>query len=180
MSSSETDTVPEKIFNGTVRLLRQEDLFSIRPILETWIRWEKKVLTEEIEETLKAMEESISGQNNRTFFVAVSANNKVVGVMGMKDPEEKMIPYTKTDKPVELINAFVSKDYRRQGIGKALVGAIENQARQKGYKELVLNSGPRYQFSGWAAWKKIFGEPAAIAKDFYGEGWDAPVWRKIL
>lgn len=81
---------------------------------------------------------------------------------------------------MELINAFVDNSERRKGVGRALVTAIEEHVKGKGYKEFILISGPRYQFSGWAAWTKIFGPPIATARDYFGEGYHAQVWRKAL
>jgi GNAT superfamily N-acetyltransferase len=172
----------EQPFPGTVRPLQLEDLCSLRPILETWIvdRQTKQPLPEEVDETLEAMRQSIDGVNNRTYFVAQSEDGQVVGVMGMRAPDERMIPFTQTTNPVEVVNAFVSKTHRRKGIGKALITSIESVARSQGKTEIILNSGPRYQLSGWGAWKKIFGDPMGIAQDYYGEGGNAPVWRKTL
>lgn len=180
MSSAETIDPPEKITAVDIRPLQPTDIPALRPILETCIRYKREIIRDEVEETLKATEESANGQGGRTYFVAEDANDGVVGIMGMREPEERMLAFKVTESPVEIINAFVSPAHRRTGIGRALVARIENEARQKGCTELVLNSGPRYQFTGWAAWNKIFGDPVTIAKDYYGEGWSAPVWRKLL
>jgi len=94
------------------------------------------------------MEESISGKNDRTYFVAVTQDGNVVGSMGMRTPDPRLLQYVTTGKPIELVNAFVSKDYRRQGTGQALVHTIEKEAKQKGYTELIMDSGPRYKFTG--------------------------------
>lgn len=67
------------------------------------------------------------------------------------------------------------------GIGTALVQALEETARQKGFTEVVLNSGPRYENTGWGFYDKLPGfRRAGVAVQFYGEGGDAPVWHKIF
>ncbi|OGG34423.1 hypothetical protein A2363_00530 [Candidatus Gottesmanbacteria bacterium RIFOXYB1_FULL_47_11] len=137
-------------FSGSIRPIQTSDLSLLKPILETWIRDSEthELLTEELESTLQAMEESISGKNDRTYFVAVTQDGNVVGSMGMRTPDPRLLQYVTTGKPIELVNAFVSKDYRRQGTGQALVHTIEKEAKQKGYTELIMDSGPRYKFTG--------------------------------
>ncbi len=44
------------------------------------------------------------------------------------------------------IQAFViHEDYRGQGLGKKLMDAVEQQARQHGFKRIMLNSGNRIE-----------------------------------
>ncbi len=172
----------ENIFGGEVRLVREEDKTALRPILETWVRdgKTKQVIPEEIEGILDNLSESIRGTKKITYFVAETPEGNVVGMMGFRPPEEKMLTYTSTPRPAELVNAFVSNDYRGKGVGHVLVNMVKRSAKEKGYTEIILNSGPRYRFSGWPTWLRLFGKPSAIARGYYGEGADAPVWREEL
>lgn len=182
MIDSEYSARHETRFTGTVRLLKKSDLPFLKPILEIWIRDRKthEIIVEEVEETLKAMEDSVDIKNDRTYFVAETGDGSVIGTMGMRNPDPRLLEFARTDKPIELINAFVSNNHRKLGAGKTLVQAIIDEAKQKGYKELILDSGPRYMYSGWGAWNKIFGQPTAVAKNYYGKGANAPVWSKLL
>lgn len=174
-------------FNGTVRLLREGDLLSIKPILETWVRDSKtrELLPEEVEEDLQLMRASLNG-GDRSYLVAETTNGRIVGVVGLKTPDGRILPFAKSKNPVELVNLYVSGDCvhvaknRREikGVGKALVRGLEDEAHRRGYEEVVLNSGPRYKDSAWGFYDHIY-EKAGTAKHYYGDR-DARVWRKEL
>lgn len=117
------------------RLLQIEDIGQIIPILETWIRDSEtgELLPEEILNLLRAMSESARGEGDRTYLVAESAFDGIVGVIGLRQPEERMLPFTVSENPAELINAYVSKEHRGgKGVGSALVATLEQEARQRG------------------------------------------------
>lgn len=179
----ETPVNHESRFNGTVRSAEERDLIPLRPILETWVRDRntKLVVQDEITRILEAVRESARGENDIVYLVAETSEGEVVGMMGLRQPEERMLAYTSTPLPAELINAFVHKDHRGgRGVGHALVNGLERIARARKHTEIVLNSGPRYQLSGWSSWNRLFGNPIAVAANYYGEGGNAPVWRKEL
>lgn len=171
-------------FNGKVRSLKKEDLDSLKPILATWIKDRRtgQPLPDEVEEDLQLMSESVEGKNDRTYLVAEGLDGEIIGVVGFKTPDETMLTFTKTQNPVELVNAYVKSDERKgKGVGRALVAKLEEKAREKSYTEIVLNSGPRYKDTGWGFYNKLEGyKKVGIAVGYYGENVDAPVWRKEL
>jgi RimJ/RimL family protein N-acetyltransferase len=173
---------PEQNNTVKIRNARMSDLEPLRPILEHWIRDRNtgSLLQEEVKGVTAAIEASIQGKNGRTYVIAEDSNDKVVGVMGMANPDEDMQPYITTAKPVELMNAYVDPVVRGSGVGKKLAAELEVKARLAGYKELIINSGPRYRDTGWFFWSSLYGEPVAVQEDLYGLGGDAPVWRKSL
>lgn len=62
------------------------------------------------------------------------------------------MPKVATETPVWLSNLFVSEQYRRQGIGTALIGAAKNYAHDFGLTELWLSATDYtdyYQRRGW-------------------------------
>jgi len=81
----------EKKFDGVIRLAKEEDETSLRPILETWIkdRNTKQVIDEEVDGVLKAVEQSARGQGEATYLVAETSRGEVVGMMGFRPPEKK-------------------------------------------------------------------------------------------
>lgn len=175
--AQQNETVP---FYGVIRPLHNGDIDALRPILETWIRLEGHIIKKEVDQTLQAMRESITGMTDRTYFVAEEDGN-VVGVMGMRTPDGKMVQFATTSKPIELINAFVSSERRRgSGVGRALVTKIEQAAKERGYTEVQLNSGPRYEETGWGFYDAIGYTRIALAHNYYGPGRHAPVWQKLL
>jgi GNAT superfamily N-acetyltransferase len=100
--------------------------------------------------------------------------------MGLKLPDETMRGFARTNRPIEVINAFVYPPYRGTGVGTLLLRHVEDAARQNGFTEIVVNSGPRYRETGWPFWIKRYGSAIGKADDYYGPGIHAPVWRKIL
>ena len=105
----------------------------------------------------------------------------MVGFVRITDVTEEVAKLSQTDRPVELFNLYVAAGKNRgKGVGSALFGAVMDSARAQGYTEVLLNSGPRYKESGWGFYEKVIGPPAGIMKDYYGEGFDAMVWRKEL
>ena len=174
---------PQEIgqFDGVIRFAKLNDIGQLRPILETWIRWEGQIIKIEVEEVLKLVAESIEGKNDNHFLVAETVDKEVIGMIGFKPPEKRMLPFSKTDKPVELINAYVAKKHRGgKGVGRALVNRLEQEAIKAGGEEVILNSGPRYKNSGWGFYDRIGYENIGTARHYYGAGFHAPVWRKEL
>lgn len=100
--------------------------------------------------------------------------------MGLQVPGETMRAFASSANPAEIINAYVSASQRGRGIGSALLRGMEQTAKDEGYSELIVNSGPRYQLSGWPFWQRMYGEPVALAEDYYGPRFHAAVWRKSL
>ena len=172
----------EPDYDHTTRSAQLADLEHIRPILEHWIRDGEthQPLTEEINHTLTTIAESIQGENARTYTVAVDEHGKVMGLMGMVPPGDDMRAFTTTANPIEFVNAYVAPAARGKGVGGSLAQNLEGRAIQAGHTEIVVNSGPRYQHTGWDFWTRLYGEPVAVQKDLYGPGNDAPVWTKRL
>lgn len=172
----------QKQFEGITRNLEKADLVFLRPILETWNRdrHTNEPDSEEIDSIIDRMKKSMQGKTDARYIVAIE-QDKPIGVVGLKPLPEAMLPYAQTTKPAEAINAYVHADFRNgRGVGKGLFQGIETMARELGYEEILLNSGPRYKDTAWGFYNKRYGEPVGILKDFYGEGRDAPVWRRSL
>jgi GNAT superfamily N-acetyltransferase len=75
-------------------------------------------------------------RNERTLgFVAVQ-NEKIIGYVGLEliaqDPD-----FSSREIP-EIVELFVFKDYRNQGVGRALIHACEDHARTEGWTVIGL------------------------------------------
>ena len=164
-----------------VRAAKAEDATQLRLILEQSIRSSRTGLPmeSEIESTLESIKASAEGLGKRRYAVAEDAHGEVVGVMGLAEPDSVMRSFAETDKPIEIVNAYVARNQRGNGVGRALVGHLEKLAASEGYTEVVVNSGPRYRESGWPFWEKMYGAPS-VAEKYYDGQWDAMVWRKSL
>lgn len=72
----------------------------------------------------------------------------------------------------EVLRMFVTRSARRDGIARALLAQIEDDARRHGYRELVLETGSRqlpaialYSGCGWrriAAYPPYVGDPMSV------------------
>jgi L-amino acid N-acyltransferase YncA len=164
-----------------IREARLSDIPALQPILEQWVtdRDTGDVLTDEVAVDMDYIAASINGLGSTRFLVA-EENNQTLGIMGVQPPAEAMLNYTTTQRPAELTYALVSDEARGKGIGTNLVNALSVLALEAGATELVVASSPRYEKSGWAFWKKLFGEPVGLAEGYGGSGGDALVWRKPL
>jgi L-amino acid N-acyltransferase YncA len=181
--ASEEQPNPEKSPDDVlVRKISLEDLDSIKLILEFWIKnpGTQETIHSEVDGVIESIKDSLSGNGDKKFYVAVDTKGNVLGMMGYSEPSKDMAEYSQTDKPVEFINAYVDAESRGQGVGKLLAKHLENEAKLLGYKEIIVNSGPRYQETGWAFWTRIYESPIAVLKDYYGSGRDAPVWQKFI
>ncbi|MDO8561270.1 MAG: GNAT family N-acetyltransferase [bacterium] len=170
----------QETLNIQTRGPKEGDLAQLSAILEPWVRDREtgEPLPEEVNSILEAVRADISG-NSDVRYVVAEGRNKVIGVMGLKPISEAMRQYALTANPAEIVNAFVDPSQRGgKGVGSTLIAAVEAAARESGYTELLLNSGPRYKDTAWGFYTKIYGKPVAVIKDMYGMGGDAPVWRK--
>lgn len=168
---------------GTVRPLQAADLPSVERILQIWVRDSPSSppLTAEIAGHLARMSTSLIEDSGYRYLVAVTEDEEIIGVVGMRPPSPEVLRFVATERPVEMINAYVDTRHRKgRGVGTALVRELERLARECGHAEMVLNSGPRYRISGWEFFDKLGYERRGLARNLYGEGDHAPVWSKIL
>ncbi len=75
---------------------------------------------------------------------------------------------------VEVGTVFVHPGYQGKGIGNSLLNAMFLSLKKKGMEEFCLDSG--YD-NAQKIWKKKFGEPDYLFKDYWGEGLDHLIWK---
>ncbi len=170
-------------FNGVIRPLEEADIPALRKISEYWLRDFGVIAYDEVEKDMKTLRESLDEGSNTKMFVAQATDGKVVGMMGVAlQPKAELLPFAKTDVPSELIVAYVHPRFRGgKGVGTNLINAAQNLARDKGRKEILLESGPRNRTTGYPFYDRQPGfKRAGIIKDFYGKGLDTVVWQKTF
>src|SRR5258708_2972796 len=118
----------------------------------------------------------------RTYLVAKDQSGNILGCMAYAIPDPDMIKHFDTtfEESAELLNAFVSNEvFRGGGVGRKLFKAVCAEVKSQGKKELVVNSGPRYQES-WGFYDKVCDGNWGFIKNKYGQGRDAKTWIKHL
>ncbi len=166
-----------------IRDVKAEDIPSLNRILQVWIRDSetRESLPAEIQSIIDGILASTKIASDFHYIVA-DIKESVVGVIGLRPvQDEDMRKLSLTDKPAELINAYVDEKLRAgKGIGKALLKGLEEKALKMGYKEILVNSGVRYKDTAWEFYTRMYGEPVGFIENKYGDGKQAPVWRKML
>lgn len=165
--------------------LKETDIDQFNPILEAHVRDRVtgEVLVGEISE-IKGYMNGAKDEYGRTrkYFVARDKTGKVLGCMAYSTPDPDMIKHFELEYPdenIELLNAFVSPEvFRGGGIGRKLLQKIIDEGKRLGKKQLLINSGPRYQKS-WGFYDK-FAEQADFIQNKYGEGGHAKTWKIAL
>jgi len=169
-------------FAGTIRPLRAEDLTDVELILREWIRHTdtREIVEDEVTAVIENMRLSVSDSTKRYYLVAAT-DGRVVGVMGLYVPDVgEAMDFATTDKPFEVINAYVAGDQRGNGVGQALADAVEELGHRLGRTELVVMSGSRNRLSGFGFWDKRYGVRVGFEPDHYGPGRERVAWRKLF
>jgi GNAT superfamily N-acetyltransferase len=138
----------------------------------------KEPVLDEIEEILASVPTTETGMAKKYTVFAKAGKTAIVGMMSLKEPDEVMRRFTMGANPTEITNAYVS--IRGAGVGRALVNHLEGKASADGHSEIVLVSGPRFRWSGWPFWRKMYGESIGVAERYFENTYDGMVWRKTL
>ncbi|HEY4391614.1 MAG TPA: GNAT family N-acetyltransferase [Paenibacillus sp.] len=94
--------------------------------------------------TLSVMKERLESMENNHLQCTLVAelNNEVVGMVGLR---QVISYYKQTDCITEITALIVSEELRGNGLGKRLVAAAEEWAREQGCCQLFLRSGNRVE-----------------------------------
>ena len=152
---------------------RAADRGALRPIVECWVRG--RVSGRPLRNEVEAILDSIGSP--ATWHAVAVDGTTVLGVMGLTTPRPDVLPYALSERPGEIVHAFVDPACGRRGVGSSLARRIEDRAMTNGLTELLVRSGPRYEASGWPFWSARYGEPVATERADRGS---TAVWRKLL
>lgn len=170
--------------NVEIRRPRKEDVESIHDFFNLVINdtYAQEGLSDRIKdiqveiETKDGFLESDLAQtlNHRHFLIAVD-EGKVMGTAEYGPPNEiiRNLPKDPCKDLVEIGTVFVHPGHQGQGIGSQLLHAIFLALKEQGIEEFCLDSG---YTKAKKIWRKKFGEPAHILKDYWGPGFDHLIW----
>ncbi len=172
----------EKLFS--VDDLKEEDIELLDPTLRWWMSEQGQVREEEVRGTKERMRTSIGGDAHDDVYIVARerAGGPPAGVMGFGSLDAHFSPYRSAAdaKAVGLLTAFISPDYRGQGLGKVLITEVFHKARTAGCKEIIWSSNPRYRETAWQFYTAMAGNHIGTIDDFFFPGSLSLVWRKSL
>lgn len=130
----------------------------------------------EIESKNNYLHLDLDSNGEKRYFLIALAENKIIGTIEY-GPASKLIQYCTNGilgNHVEVGTVFVLPDYQRQGIGNQLLAEMLNTLKARGIVEFCLDSGYK---NAQTIWKKKFGEPDYLLKDYWGQGQDHMIWK---
>jgi len=112
--------------------------------------------------------------NHRHFLIALD-DGQVIGTAEYGTPNEiiRNLPGDPFNGMLEIGTVFVHPEKQGQGIGSKLLHALCMTLKDTGIEEFCLDSG---YTKAKQIWRKKFGEPAYILKDYWGQGFDHLIW----
>ncbi len=149
-------------------------------ITDTFAREGLAEMVDVIENEIKNKEEYLksdfdSNGKDRYFLIAIY-DNKIIGSIEYGTANELICSSSDgmLNELVEVGTVFVYPDYQRQGVGNLLLNAMYLTLKNRGIDEFCLDSG---YTNAQKIWKKKFGEPDYLLKDYWSEGFDHMIWR---
>ncbi|WP_409274473.1 GNAT family N-acetyltransferase [Neobacillus sp. SCS-31] len=135
---------------------------------------------DDLEEEIKTKEyylatDLATNGRDRYFLVAVTGE-RIVGSIEFGPASSLIRECTDGELSglLEVGTVFVHPEFQQKGIGNLLFASIVGVLRDKGIEECCLDSGYR---NAQKIWKKKFGVPHYVLKDYWGEGFDHMIWR---
>ncbi len=152
-------------------------------IMDTFARegLEEKLddIENEIEEKKKYLKSDLDSSGQNKYFLIALSQNIIIGSIEYGLVSELIINCTdgQLAELVEIGTVFVHPNYQGQGIGNLLLNLMYLTLQNRGIKEFCLDSG---YTNAQKIWKKKFGEPDYVIKDYWGVGYDHMIWRKSI
>ncbi|MDK8189117.1 GNAT family N-acetyltransferase [Paenibacillus sp. UMB7766-LJ446] len=135
-------------------------------------------IRDEIEHKKAMLHSALHPDNNKessVFFLLAKREETVVGTISYGPCGEEIQECTNNqlNRIGELGSLYVLPEVQGQGIGSALIQALATELQRRKITQFCLDSGYR---TAQQKWQRKFGEPYAVAKNFWGEGSDHMVW----
>ncbi len=171
-----------------IRRARIDDLEELNKFFRTVITdtFAKQGLARLVDGIEKEIEDKVncvnidlkSDKEDRHYFIALD-NDKVIGTIEY-GPVSKLINDCTNGALKELFEigtVFVHPYYQKRGIGNLLLNVMYLTLQNKGIEEFCLDSG---YTNAQKIWKRKFGKPDYVLKDYWEAGYDHMIWRKRI
>lgn len=174
-----------KVKNVQIRRAKFEDKEELTQLFKTVIKdtFAREGLEDmldeienEIESKKKYLKSDLDSNGEKRYFLIALEDSKIVGTIEYGPVGDLINSCTKgaLKELVEVGTVFVHPDYQRQGIGNLLLNAMYHTLVNRGIEEFCLDSG---YTNAQKIWKKKFGQPDYLLKDYWDEGNDHMIWR---
>ncbi len=159
------------IFETTIpEAYRQEGIGSLLDEIQEEIE-HKKTIVQSVLQHESDLEPTITSP----FFFVARKEDKVVGTISY-GPCGKVVQECtnhRLDHVGTLGSLYVLPELQGQGIASALIAALVTELQKRGITQFCLDSGYRI---AQQKWRRKFGEPYVVTKDYWGEGSENMVW----
>lgn len=135
----------------------------------------KKDIEDEIISKSAILREALEAPGDpRVFFIALDGN-RIIGTIEFGPSSDLIRELTggRLDPLIEVGTVFVHPDYQGRGIGSLLWNTILLAMMSKGITKFCLDSG---YIAAQKIWRKKFGEPDYVLKDYWGAGHSHMIW----
>ncbi len=150
-----------------IRNVIKEDVQGLKEVLDSSELFPSQYLDDMISDYLN------NAESEEIWFTGVSDGN-IIG-LGYCRPEKF------TDGTYNLLAIAVRKEFQGKGIGRDMMGFIEQQLREKSKRILIVetSSDPQYKLTKEFYEKRDYRQEATI-QDFWKEGEDKVIfWKKL-
>lgn len=133
----------------------------------------------EINSKIRYLKHDLESNGEKRYFLIALNEDKIIGTIEYGTSSEFITACTDGEykELVEVGTVFVLPSHQRQGIGTKLLNEMVQTLRKRGIEEFCLDSG--YGIAQ-QVWKKKFGEPDYLLKDYWGKGQDHMIWKISL
>jgi ribosomal protein S18 acetylase RimI-like enzyme len=130
---------------------------------------------EEIDIAVELVEENLSeGKESGYCFLFAENSDDIIGYTCFG-------PVPNTINSYDIYWIVVHNDFRRLGIGKALIAMTEGLIEKQGGQRIYIDTSSRDQYRTTRLFYDTCGyREKAIVKDFYGPGEDKVIYAKII
>lgn len=136
----------------------------------------KDDIEKEISDKIHHLQMDLDSNGRDRYFLIAIQNNQVIGTIEY-GPINQLINDCTQEKFKDLVEVgtiYVHPNFQQRGIGTLLLNEIYLTLQSQGINEFCLDSGyGRAQ----QVWRKKFGEPEYLFKDYWGKGSDHMIWK---
>lgn len=173
------DLILNKPDKGDTEELKQLFTHTITDAFEKEKIDDAQGIKNEINEKITSFSEDLESNGKKRYFLVARLNNKIVGTisygpcnaLALKNSGEKL------KDVLEIGTVYILPEYQKKGIGSILVKSMLNELKIRNITDFCLDSGYK---RAQVIWRKKFGEPSFVIKDYWGPDSDHMIWYRKL